>query len=329
VFLSYRRDDVRGQTGRLFDRLSEHFGEDLVFMDVESLYPGEHFDVAIEHAIRQCNVVLVLIGQRWLDTTSRLDDPGDFLRREVGTALKLGRPVVPLLVDGGVLPLASQLPDDMQELVRGQAFELRHRTFARDVSELIADLERKHLQAPASACRRRLARELGLAGAPCAWFARLVRVAGPAGGFALVALLVTAFAGALGWASYRRGWSGGSEAGEAAKNAAVLKKAIEVTEQYEKAAAGQRKAALNWRGFVTDGSRGLADASVKFTNPSSHRVATAQSGQFGNYVVNLESLEVSDDAILEIEVGRPDYQTSRDTIRFKDGIELRTFMKPR
>jgi hypothetical protein len=329
VFLSYRRDDVQGQTGRLFDRLSEHFGEDLVFMDVESLTPGEHFDVAIEGAIAQCDVVLVLIGRRWLADPARLADPGDFLRREVRTALKLARPMVPLLVDGAALPLESQLPDDMKALVRGQAFELRHATFARDAAELIADLERQHRPAPAAACRRRLARELGLAGAPCAWFARLVRVAGPAGAFAVAALLVAVLAAGIGWAAHLRGWSGGAAAGEAAKQAAVVQKAIEVTEQYERIAATQRKAALTWRGFVTDGARGLPDAAVTFTNTASRRTASAETGQFGQYVINLETLGVSDDTILEVAVALPSYRPSRDTIRFKDGIELRTFMKPR
>jgi len=329
AFLSYRRDDVPGQAGRLFDRLSEHFGEGLVFMDVESLDPGKHFDVAIESAIAQCNVVLVLIGQRWQDAASRLADPADYPRREIRTALKLGRPVVPLLIDGGVLPLESQLPDDVRDLVKGQAFELRHRTFGRDVGELIADLERNYLQAPASACRERLARELGVAGAPCAWFARLVRKAGPTGGFALAVALVAAVAGVLAWAAYARGRNDGLEAGEAAKNAAVIQKAIEVTEQYEKAAADQRRAALTWRGFVTDGKNGLADASVKFINTSSNREATALSGQFGRYLVNLENLEVSEDTILEIVVSRSDYRTSSDRIQFKDRIEWRTFMKPR
>jgi hypothetical protein len=117
--------------------------------------------------------------------------------------------------------------------------------------------------------------------------------------------------------------------GEAAKQAAVVQKAIEVTEQYERIAAAQRKAALTWRGFVTDGARGLPDAAVTFTNTASRRTASAETGQFGQYVINLETLGVSDDTILEVAVALANYRQSRDTIRFKDGIELRTFMKPR
>ena len=93
IFISYRRDDSAGYAGRLYDRLSAHFGADRVFMDVEGIEPGTDFVDAIERAVASCRVLIVLIGDEWLnakDTSGRrrLDDPHDFIRLETS---KIGR----------------------------------------------------------------------------------------------------------------------------------------------------------------------------------------------------------------------------------------------
>lgn len=40
MFPSYRREDSSGHTGRLYDRLSDHFGEAQIVRDVETTEPG-------------------------------------------------------------------------------------------------------------------------------------------------------------------------------------------------------------------------------------------------------------------------------------------------
>jgi hypothetical protein len=40
IFLSYRRDDSGGYAGRLYDRLSQHFGRAHLFMDVDTSLPA-------------------------------------------------------------------------------------------------------------------------------------------------------------------------------------------------------------------------------------------------------------------------------------------------
>jgi hypothetical protein len=37
IFISYRRDDSAGHTGRVFDRLRGEFGQDALFMDVDAI----------------------------------------------------------------------------------------------------------------------------------------------------------------------------------------------------------------------------------------------------------------------------------------------------
>ena len=91
IFLSYRRDDTAGYTGRLADRLVARFGASAVFRDLDSIAPGRDFVAAIDEAIGQTDAVLAVIGRDWLaigpDGRSRLQDEGDFVRAELAAAL--------------------------------------------------------------------------------------------------------------------------------------------------------------------------------------------------------------------------------------------------
>jgi hypothetical protein len=147
IFISYRRDDSAGYAGRLYDRLAAHFGVDRVFMDVEGIEPGTDFVVAIEKAVASCRVLIVLIGDEWLEATDaagrrRLDDPHDFIRLETRAALARDIRVVPVLLDGAAMPRADALPEDLQALVRRQAVELTHKQWDATSGELIRTLEK-------------------------------------------------------------------------------------------------------------------------------------------------------------------------------------------
>jgi hypothetical protein len=146
IFLSYRREDSRGVAGRLYDRLEHHFGHDRVFMDVDAIEPGIDFVKAIEDAVSTTDIFLVVIGPTWLTTTDntgnrRLDNPEDFVRLEVGGALKRNLRVVPVLVDGAVMPRSIDLPDDLKALTRRNAIEISHTRFSMDAERLIRALE--------------------------------------------------------------------------------------------------------------------------------------------------------------------------------------------
>src|SRR5690348_1375456 len=90
IFISYRREETAAQAGRLYDRLSDRFGEDRVFMDVDSIAIGVDFTEAIREAVSKCDILLALIGRDWpaiADSkgTKRLDNPDDFVRVEIET----------------------------------------------------------------------------------------------------------------------------------------------------------------------------------------------------------------------------------------------------
>jgi hypothetical protein len=107
IFLCYRRDDSGGYAGRLYDRLGQRFGHDNLFMDIDTIAPGLDFVEAIEKAVGTCDVLLAVIGRQWLTSTDsqgqrRLDNPEDFVRLEIVTALVRQIRVIPVLVGGAI-----------------------------------------------------------------------------------------------------------------------------------------------------------------------------------------------------------------------------------
>ena len=146
IFINYRRDDSSGHTGRLFDRLSHHFGDNQVFIDIDHIEPGVDFVDVLEDSLRSCDILITVIGRRWLLSSGgdsrRLDDPNDFVRVEIAAALNRNIRVIPVLVDGATMPKQQDLPEDLARLVRRQAIELSDQRWKQDVDRLISVLER-------------------------------------------------------------------------------------------------------------------------------------------------------------------------------------------
>jgi hypothetical protein len=146
LFISYRRDDSAGHAGRVHDRLQQEFGRDFLFMDVDSIPLGANFAKVLGEEVAKCDVLLAMIGPGWLDAhdengNRRLENANDFVRIEVGAALKRGIPVIPILLDGAQIPKASQLPDDLKELALRNGLDVRHASFAEDMQRLIRGLK--------------------------------------------------------------------------------------------------------------------------------------------------------------------------------------------
>jgi hypothetical protein len=145
IFISYRRADSEGQSGRLYDDLVAAFGKDRVFFDVSGIKPGQDFRLAIDDQVASCSVLLAVIGKDWLvaaDSSGRkrLDDPHDFVRIEISSALKRNIPVIPVLVRGAIMPGSSVLPDDLVNLSYRNAVELSHGRWDSDVQILVDSL---------------------------------------------------------------------------------------------------------------------------------------------------------------------------------------------
>src|SRR5271166_1025473 len=147
IFINYRRDDSSAWAGRLSDRLSKHFPSNQIFMDVDSVDLGEDFVKTIEQTVGSCDVLITVIGKGWLTSCDqegqrRLDNPEDFVRIEIATALKRDIRVIPVLVDGASMPRPGDLPDDLKALVRRNALQLSHDRFRTDSERLASAVER-------------------------------------------------------------------------------------------------------------------------------------------------------------------------------------------
>ena len=147
IFISYREKDTAGETGRLVDMLKQYFYEDQIFMDIDKIEPGVDFTDVINNSLEACDVMLAVIGPNWTaknatNSTARINDSNDWVRLEIATALERKIRVVPVLVDGGTLPPGEELPEDLQPLLKRQAYEISNKRWRYDTENLVAFLEK-------------------------------------------------------------------------------------------------------------------------------------------------------------------------------------------
>ena len=165
IFINYRRDDAGGFAGRLSDSLAGYFGADRVFRDVTGIDYGDDFERAIDDKLSESGALIVVIGDRWTsaaakDGTRRLDDPGDYVTREISVALKNGIAVVPVLIGNASMPRPEELPESLQDLSRRNAITVTDERWNFDVERLAKVLA---IDVPGSVAQRRLDRVKWLA----------------------------------------------------------------------------------------------------------------------------------------------------------------------
>ena len=147
IFISYRRKETSHLAGRLYDRLAGRFGEDQIFMDVDTIEPGLDFADEISQAVAACQVLLVIIGSAWLIGADerghrRLDNPDDLVRLEVEAALTRGVRIIPVLTEDAIMPTQLDLPESLAGLARRNALTIRPDSFRSDTDRLIAAIEK-------------------------------------------------------------------------------------------------------------------------------------------------------------------------------------------
>lgn len=151
IFISYRRDDAAYVTGHINDLLRKEFGHESVFTDVDNIALGVDFRKVLDESVSQCQVFLAVIGDNWLtvkdhEGNRRLEDPADFVRIEVESALKRNIPIIPLLVGRATMPKAEELPEGLKDLAFRNGTQIRPAPdFNVDMDRLIKNL-RRHLQ---------------------------------------------------------------------------------------------------------------------------------------------------------------------------------------
>jgi hypothetical protein len=154
IFFNYRREVTAGHAYRLHDFLvagtdeRPGFSDDQIFMDIDTIRPGDDFRKVIAEAVAECDVFLAVIGRRWTRLEDqkgrpRLANANDFVRLEIEAALKREIPVVPVLVDGAEMPDESELPKSIADLAYRNAVELSDTRWQYDVGRLLASLKKR------------------------------------------------------------------------------------------------------------------------------------------------------------------------------------------
>lgn len=151
VFINYRAvDNPLGAAG-IHEALATRFGKERVFRDCVSMEPGEHYPERIRTALDEADVLVSVIGPRWLTLTDDagrrlIDRDRDWVRRELARAHERNIPIVPVLLvdtpDRATHPAAEDLPPDLTWLAHLQAFEFSQLRFGADLNRLADRLTR-------------------------------------------------------------------------------------------------------------------------------------------------------------------------------------------
>src|SRR5262249_18003963 len=116
-------------------------------MDVDRLMAGERFERELDSALGKCDVLIAVIGARWLALLEEYAQQGrrDYVREEIAGALQKDMVVVPVLIgrEGNtpVLPSAQSLPENIRDLAAYQQVSIAHETFRRDADDLVSSLK--------------------------------------------------------------------------------------------------------------------------------------------------------------------------------------------
>lgn len=142
MFINYRGEDSQLAAALIDRELASRFGSDSVFLDCRSIRAGADFQKELLGHLRECSVLLVVIGPHWLTLTDtagnrRIDDPQDWIRREIVAAFASDLYVIPVLIDQGRLPAEKELPEDIAHLARRQYVLLRRRYSGIDLDHLV------------------------------------------------------------------------------------------------------------------------------------------------------------------------------------------------
>jgi hypothetical protein len=204
IFLSYRRGDDPGFAGRLYDRLCASFKPDQIFMDIDNIPAGQDFARILQEQIDKCDVLLAVIGPNWLSTRyengqRRLDDPNDFVRIEIESALRLNKRVVPVLVNNAEMPPREALPGGMTGLAYRNGVRLTHERFVADYQGLIKQITSALDEAEAVRAEKKLWDERKVAHLD-AWSRGLID--GAVWVVVLALIFLAILLGVLGWGAY-------------------------------------------------------------------------------------------------------------------------------
>jgi hypothetical protein len=165
IVISYRRSDSSAISGRIYDRLTAHYGEHSVFMDVDNIPFGTDFRSHIRETLQRSDILIAIIGTKWLgssaDGNSRMQEKTDPVRLEIETALERKIPILPVLVDGAKMPESTELPAEFGSFAYLNAAEVATgRDFRSHMERLIGAIDQVTTGNPAAATPQLISRRV-------------------------------------------------------------------------------------------------------------------------------------------------------------------------
>ncbi len=146
VFISYRRADSWQMARWLAETIAQNFGKASVFIDTSGIESGEEWPKRIQQALRGASVLIAVIGPTWLSQLDdidrrRIDDPNDWVRKEIERSIQTKLTIIPVRVLNAPLPKSKGLPATLRPLLKRRDFELRNEQRETDIVPLLTRLE--------------------------------------------------------------------------------------------------------------------------------------------------------------------------------------------
>jgi hypothetical protein len=136
IFINYRSNDGDVVAELIALYLSKRFGEEHVFRDSRSISPGTEYPSALNRAVRDCEVLLAVMGPDW-PHSERLRDPDDWVRNEILEAFSANKCVIPVLIGRMTDGLrAADLPQELARLAYLQSRRFDTHTSQTDLEQI-------------------------------------------------------------------------------------------------------------------------------------------------------------------------------------------------
>jgi TolA-binding protein len=143
-FISYRRQSAWAVARVIETEVNRKFGDGSTFLDIDNIPKGEKFPEIIERKLKESDVIFVAIDEYWLvdkHNQRRLENPEDWVRREIEIALKEQIPIIPLLIGDARMPSGKDVPESLREFVYFEFVRLRNEEFHTDLKNILQEVE--------------------------------------------------------------------------------------------------------------------------------------------------------------------------------------------
>lgn len=127
LFVNYRRDDEPMFVYSIYVHFYHRYGADNIFWDLGTIPLFEDFQRFIQDYIRKSDVVVPIIGPRWLELLKAKQANGqvDFVKFEIEEAIHHNKIIAPILIKGASLPKKEDVPESLHPIWQANIPELK------------------------------------------------------------------------------------------------------------------------------------------------------------------------------------------------------------